>query len=378
VSSLDWLALGFVALAGVVGLRKGLVASFLSVIGIVAGALIGARIAPHFLPSGDRSPYTPLVALGGAVVCAAILEGAGSMAGAVIRRAMLFPPLRALDSAGGLVLGAATGLAVVWIAGAAALLLPGEPGIRQEAQRSSLLRHLNDLVPPVTLLHVLARVDPFPEISGPAAPAEPPTAAVLRVPAIRRAAPSVVRVLGTACGLGIEGTGWVAAPGLVVTAAHVVAGETDTTVQQAGSSVTLRARPIAFDSRNDVAVLRVRGLRARPLPLAEPVPGAAVAIVGYPEDGPLDSTPGRIGRTATVLSRDAYGHGPVTRTITAVGGLIRHGNSGGPAIDSRGRVESTLFAVRLGTKSGYGIPSEIVRNVIAGAAGPVSTGACAP
>ena len=35
-------------------------------------------------------------------------------------------------------------------------------------------------------------------------------------------------MLGTACGLGIEGSGWVAGNGLVVTNAHVVAGEHDT------------------------------------------------------------------------------------------------------------------------------------------------------
>jgi hypothetical protein len=377
VTRADWLALGFVVLAGLIGFRKGLVASFLSVVGIVVGALLGARIAPHLLPNGSRSPYTPLVALGGAVVLAALLETLASIAGAVVRRG-LFPPLRALDSAGGLVLGAATGLAVVWIAGAAALLVPGRPGLRAAAQRSFILRHLTDLVPPATLLHALARVDPFPQISGPAAPSEPPTEAVLREPAIRAAAPSIVRVTGTACGLGIEGTGWVAGPGLVVTAAHVVAGERDTTVQQAGASERLDAEPVAFDPRNDVAVLRVPSLVARPLPLTDPHEGAPVAIVGYPNDGPLDATPGRIGKTASVLTQDAYGHGPVTRTITSVGGAVRHGDSGAPAIDAAGRVQSTMFAVRIGTASGYGVPAEVVRDALAGAGQAVSTGGCAP
>ena len=374
----DWLALGFVLLAGLIGFRKGLVASLLSVVGIIVGGWLGARIAPHLLPSGRRSPYTPLVALGGAVVLAAALETAGSIAGAIVRQGLSFSPLRALDSVGGLVLGAATGLAVVWIAGAAALLVPGQPGLRLAAQKSLILRHLTDLVPPATLLHALARVDPFPEITGPAAPSEPPTEAVLREPAIRAAAPSIVRVTGTACGLGIEGTGWVIARGLVVTAAHVVAGEHDTGVQQAGTSQRLDAEPVAFDSRNDVAVLRVPSLSARPLPLAEPEDGAAVAIVGYPNDGPLDATPGRIGRTATVLTQDAYGHGPVTRTITSVGGAIRHGDSGAPAIDAAGRVLATLFAVRIGTASGYGVPAEVIRKALAGASGSVSTGPCAP
>src|SRR5207249_2586679 len=110
----------------------------------------------------------------------------------------------------------------------------------------------------------------------------------------RSAAPSVVKVVGTACGLSVEGSGWVARPETVVTAAHVVAGEHDTAVEAAGTRAQLRATVTAFDSRNDVAVLRVPGLRARPLPLVDPKPGAAVAILGYPEDGPFDAKPGRI------------------------------------------------------------------------------------
>jgi uncharacterized membrane protein required for colicin V production len=377
VTRADWLVLGFILLAGLVGLRKGLVASFLSVVGIAVGAFLGSRIAPHLLPSGSRSPWTPVLALGGAVVFAALLETVASMVGAIVRQGLRFPPLLMLDSAGGLLLGAATGVAVVWIAGAAALLVPDQPGLRKAAQQSVILRHLTDLVPPSTLLHALARVDPFPSITGPAAPSEPPTAAVLRKPAIRAAAPSVVRVTGTACGLGIEGTGWVVAPHLVVTAAHVIAGERDTHVQQAGTRVRLRAQPIAFDARNDLAVLRVPGLAARALPLTNAVDGAAVAIVGYPNDGPLDATPGRIGRTATVLSEDAYGHGPVTRTITSIGGAIRHGDSGAPAIDAAGHVQVTVFAIKPGAASGYGVPDELVRKALAGAKASVSTGACA-
>ncbi len=378
MTRVDWIALGVVALAGLAGLRRGLIASLLAITGIVAGAVGGARAAPHLLHGGAHSPYAPLVALAGAVIGAALLEALGSMAGSFFRSGLRFPPLRALDTAGGLVLGAAAGLALAWVVGAAALLLPGQRSLRADVQQSKVLQRLNEIVPPERLLNVLARVDPFPSITGPAIPTEPPTAAVVRNPVVRAAAPSVVRVLGTACGLGISGSGWVAAPGLVVTAAHVVAGEESTVVVQAGSTARLAARAVAFDARNDVAVLRVTGLAARPLPLGEPREGASVAIVGYPLNGPLDSEPGRVGRTASVLADDAYGHGPVQRTITSLAGTIRHGNSGGPAIDSEGRVELTIFAARTHGGGGYGVPSDVVRSAVATARGPVSTGACAP
>jgi S1-C subfamily serine protease len=379
MTRLDWIALGLVVLAGLVGFRKGLVASLLAITGIVAGAVIGARVAPAFLHHGAHSPYAPLVGLGGAVIGAAVLEALGSMAGSFFRSGMRFPPLRAFDTAGGVVLGAAAGLALVWVFGAAALLLPGQRSLRESVQRSEVLQKLNDIVPPEKLLNALARVDPFPSIAGPPIPVEPPTREVLHNPVVRAAAPSVVRILGTACGLGISGSGWVAAPGLVVTAAHVVAGEESTYVVQSGSQVRLPARAVAFDPRNDLAVLSAPALAAAPLHMADPQPGASVAIVGYPLNGPLDTEPGRIGRTASVLTDDAYGHGPVMRTITSLGGEIRHGNSGGPAIDADGRVQVTVFAARVGGDGGgYGIPAQVVRKVLATATAPVSTGECAP
>ncbi len=378
VTRLDWIALGLVALTGLVGFRKGLVASLLAIAGIVAGAVIGARVAPAVLTGGAHSPYAPLVGLAGAVICAAVLEALGSMVGSFFRSGLRFPPLRALDTAGGFVLGAAAGLALVWMIGATALLLPGQRSLRESVQRSEVLRRLNDVVSPRQLLNALARVDPFPTIAGPAIPVEPPTPSVANDPIVRAAAPSVVRVLGTACGLGISGSGWVASRGLVVTAAHVVAGQRSTYVVQSESKARLSAQAVAFDPKNDVAVLRVPRLAAPALPISAPRPGASVAIVGYPLNGPLDAEPGRIGRTSSVITDDAYGHGPVRRTITSIGGMIRHGNSGGPAIDLQGRVEATVFAARIGSGGGYGIPSEVVRGVLASATAPVSTGDCAP
>ena len=133
-----------------------------------------------------------------------------------------------------------------------------------------------------------------------------------------------------------------------------------------------------FDPHNDVAVLRVLGADpAVPLRIADPRPGTPVAILGYPENGPLTATPGRVGRTAVVITQDAYGRGPVARTITAVAGLVEHGDSGGPAVDASGFVEATIFAARLDSSSGFGVPSSIVRHALDSAQGPVSTGSCA-
>jgi uncharacterized membrane protein required for colicin V production len=377
VTKVDLIVIGFVALTAFIGWRKGLIASALSVAGIVLGAWLGSRIAPELLEGGSSSPYTPLAALAGAAVGAILLETLGTLAGTALRAKLREPRLHTFDAAGGLVLGAVAGLAVVWVLGAVALLLPGQTDLRRGAQGSALLRRLNEVIPPTNLLNALARIDPFPVITGPAAPVGPPDPRLGRTPAVLRAVPSVVRVLGTACGVGVEGTGWVGRPELVVTAAHVVAGQDDTVVElQSGGRVPAQA--VAFDRRNDVAVLRVTDLGLRPLPLVQPRPGAAVAVLGFPENGPFTVTPARIGRTSAVLAEDAYGTGPVTRVITSLRGRVRHGDSGAPAVDARGAVEATIFAARLGRVGGYGVPSSVVRGALDSAADPVSTGACAP
>jgi S1-C subfamily serine protease len=191
----------------------------------------------------------------------------------------------------------------------------------------------------------------------------------------------VVKVLGTACGLGVQGSGWVAGDGVIVTNAHVVAGQDDTTVQVRGEGPRLDAQAIWFDPQNDLAILRapgISGVRALRLNVGAEE-GASAAILGFPENGPYDVRPGRLGQTTTVISQDAYGCGPVRRSITSLRGLVRSGNSGGPMVDAAGRVVTTIFAASVsdGGQSGFGVPDSIVRDALGRTDGAVDTGPCA-
>jgi uncharacterized membrane protein required for colicin V production len=381
VNLADWIAIAIVLIAAVGGLRRGLVLSAFSLAGLAVGAYIGSRVAPHVLHDGSSSKWTPVAGLIGAVLGAMLFQFGALVAGSFIRGGLRLAPLRLLDSAGGLLLGAAIGLAIVWVGASVALLSPGQTRLRQEVERSAIVKQLDSALPPRTLLNLLARIDPFPSIVGPRAPSLPPGKGVLRDPSIRAATTRVVKVLGTACGVGVEGSGWIARPNLVVTAAHVVAGEPQgtTLVRIPGRTLPALADVVVLDVHNDVAVLRAPGIGLRPLGLADPQSGAEVAILGYPLDGGLTATPGRMGRTATVLTQDALGHGPVARSITAVAGRVEHGDSGGPAVDAAGRVQSMIFAARVGSASGYGVPPSIIRSDLAKAGThAVSTGACAP
>ena len=166
---------------------------------------------------------------------------------------------------------------------------------------------------------------------------------------VRAARGSVVRVLGSACGLGIEGSGWVAAPGIVVTNAHVVAGETDTTVQVDGQPPALPAAGARLRSpRRHRDPARARACAPRPALAAAAQPGTEAAILGFPLDGPFDAEPARVGDTQTVSTEDAYGNGPVQRGDPSLRGRVRPGQLGRPAGRARRAGAGTVFAAVTG------------------------------
>lgn len=376
MSDADWVVLGVVAVTGLYGFVTGFLRGALSLAGFALGAYLGARAAPHLL--GDASAYVPLVTLTGAVIGGALMRGAAELAARVLRTSLgVIPGVRLFDSLAGLVFGLAAGVLLCWAVGAVLLYLPGESDLRRSVQRSTILSHLNDRFPPERLLVELERVDPIGVFLGPPAIVPRPDPAVAGDPDVVAASRSVVRVTGIACGLGVEGSGWVARRGIVVTNAHVVAGVEAPRIDLVDGAAFL-STVVYFDEKNDLALLRVPAMRAKPLPVADPERGASVAIVGYPENGPLTLLPGRLGGTREILSRDAYGEGPVRRPVTAIRGSVQPGASGGPGIDADGRVRTTIFARRRGERGGYGIPPSLVREALAASARPVARTSCTP
>lgn len=375
---LDWGIVAFTLALGAWGYRQGLIVGAMTLVGFGAGALAGSRIGPLLLSQGSESPYAPLFAALGALLLGALAAVTMESFALSVRARLVRGRRRHLaDGTAGAALVAAVALGLAWVFGAAALHAPGTIELRTAVQRSLILRNLNELLPPSgPVLNVLSRVDPAPSVPGPKTPVAPPNAAIASNPDVLRAGRSVVRVLGTACGLGVEGSGWVVEPGVVVTNAHVVAGEDDTTVTtQDGAS--LDAVPILYEPGNDLALLHIDAdLPALPIAL-NPRRGEGGAVLGYPENGPFTLTPARLGDTRTVLSEDSYGRGPIRRRIAFLRGDVRSGNSGGPLVDSHGRVLGTVFAATTsGPPGGFSIPSSIVSSTLTRATSPVATGPC--
>lgn len=381
MTGVDWGILAFAALFGALGVLRGLIVGALSLAGFIGGAILGTRLGPLVLQDGASSPWAPMFGLLGAVVVGMIVSAIAETVGVRLRGAVRSSGGRAIDGFGGAMLAVAAALGIVWIAAAVAVQAPATRGLRADLQSSAILQRLNDVLPPTgPILNALAQVDPFPRIDGPVPEGEAPEPDVSGDERLAdTAAASVVRVSGVACGYGITGSGWVAAPGIVVTNAHVVAGEEETSVQIRGEGDQLDARVVAFDPVNDVAALAVPGLDAPALRIVnEPASGVSAAVLGFPEGGPLDVRAARLGSTRNVLSQDAYGRGPVRRAILSFRGVVRPGNSGGPLIDKQGRVVGTVFAqaVREGPRGGYAVPNSIVSDALRNIRGEVDTGSC--
>lgn len=388
----DLIIVAIVALAGVWGFRGGLTLGVVALIGFGGGALLGSRVAPLILHDGVHSTYAPILALPGALLFGGVLASGLELLGARLSkrrrgRPMSTSPL--LDDVGGPLLAACAGLVGVWLVAAALVqssLLSGP------LRESTILQQLNAVLPPAgPLVHAdvsAPPVDPFSQVNGPRPEIAPANPKIKSDPDVRAAARSVVKLVGLSCGNVGSGSGWVVAPGIVVTNAHVVADVTDMTAQVGGKGRDMPTTTIWFDPKQDVALLRVPGLaRARALRLVgRAKSGTAAAILGFPLGGPYNVQVARIGptlsfrRPSSVGERGIGGGGSVPSTTML--GRSRPGNSGGPVVDSRGQVLTMIWGgSRIGLTA-YGITADTIRTALkrsgaaTGGGRPVATGRC--
>ncbi len=378
---IDWAIIALAAVMAPIGYRQGLLVSGLGLGGFAVGALIGARVAPLLLAEGSSSPWAPAIALAGGVIGGGAFSILGEALAVAIRTRFMRGRLsNSVDAIGGAIAFVLLALAISWVLGALALNAPALRGVRADAQRSVILGAVNSVAPPSgPLLNVLHRVGSTPELSGPSANVAKPEAGIVKDPDVVRAGESVVHVLGTACGLNVSGSGWIGADGLVVTNAHVVAGEDDTRIVTR-SGAELSATATVYRPDDDIAVLKVEGLSEPPLPLAkETRSGTAGAVLGFPGEGEFSAVPARLGTTGAVSSQDSYGRGPIEREMTSVRADVLSGNSGGPFVDGDGAVGTTIFAASLDTdpREGLGVPNGVVRKALDAAGPDVDTGPCA-
>ena len=283
----------------------------------------------------------------------------------------------------GALLGAALALGVVWIVAAVIAQTPDQSKLREDIQRSAILQELNVLLPPSgPILNALARLDPLPSIAGPSPDVAAPSPRIARTPGVRAASRSVVRVLGTACGLAIEGSGWVGCNG----PDHHQRARRRRRERHDGAGARPAAEPagaggrLRRDRRHSRAACR-EPRSAHPAARRRSTVGKRWCDPRLPAERAVRRPCGAHRAHADVLTDDAYGRGPVSRLLTPLRGLVRPGNSGGPLVDGDGAVLTTVFAGTVGghPRGGYGVANSTVERILSQArAHAAAGGASAP
>ena len=378
---LDWVLVVVVVLYAVSGYWQGFVTGAFATLGLLLGGLIGVWLAPTALGNATPSILVSLAAVFIVILCASLGQAIFQLLGARIRDRITWQPVRALDAVGGALLSGAAALLVAWALGVA-LSGSGLQGITPLVRDSKVLAEVNSVLPASASSKLSAFNDVvgttfFPRYLEPFAPerivAVPPgPARLLNDPDVTRAEDGVVRIRSTnQCGQGIEGSGFVYAPDRVMTNAHVVAGVTEPVVDVHGSSVT--GHVVYYNPDVDVAVIEVPTGTVRPLRLSGGASaGDGVAILGYPQNGPYDVQVGRVRADQRLRSPNIYGDGTVIRDVLSLRGLIRPGNSGGPVVDSAGRVVGVVFAASVTSgDTGYALSAAQVSG--GAAAGRISS-----
>ena len=247
LNALD-LFIGFIIVVSVLrGARTGFLAGVFSLVGVVVGASVGSRIAPSLLPDGGNPIYGAGITLGSILAFSVLGEVIARSMGGSIRNRLSSPASAKLDGLGGGLLGFALALVLVWAVGVFALQSPTLAGLQPVAQDSRILQTLKERMPSRLLTQAVSELQPLPKIRGPEPEVAAPEGNIVNDPDVRAASQRTLRVTGTACGYGVEGSAWVGARNLVVTNAHVVAGETSTWVQVRGIGQQLPAEVVAFD-----------------------------------------------------------------------------------------------------------------------------------
>jgi S1-C subfamily serine protease len=393
VNWVDVLVLVLALLAGISGARQGMVTAAASFVGVLAGAVIGVRIAPSLIARFESPEVRVAVGVSIVIVLVALGETLGVWLGRAVHGRIDAEALRQVDSFMGAGVQGVAALVVAWLVALPLTESSAYTGLTSAVRDSSVLRVTDTMMPNVLRelpaeLTKLLDVSGFPDVLAPFSPTPitdvgPADPVLLNSPVVREARASVLKVRARAasCSRALEGTGFVIAPQRVITNAHVVAGTDRVAVETSRGS--LDATVVSYDPDTDVAVLKVPQLRAPVLQLS-PAPaatGSDALVLGYPLDGPYTASAARVRDRIRLRGPDIYNGATVVRNVYTVRAVVRSGNSGGPLLDGSGQVLGLVFGAAVDNdETGFVLTEEEIADDIAAAPSQtdnIPTGVCA-
>src|SRR5436190_5096087 len=302
---LDLLLIAVAAGFAVSGYRQGFLIGVLSFVGFLGGGVLGAKYAPALHEALGGTGQSPLFGLLIVFLAATAGQLVATAVGISVRRRITWDPARVVDSVGGAAVSVVSVLLVAWLVGSA-LAHSAYGSLARQVQHSAVLTGIDSLMPdsiPTWFAAFRRLIDQngFPQVFGAIGPERivkvpPPDPKVANSKAVRLAQGDIVKITGVAasCHRQLEGSGFLYAPEPVMTNAHVVAGVPDPTVQSPDGH-SYSATVVLYDSKRDVAVLRVPGFDRAPLSFAgQAGRGQSAVVAGYPENGPFRPVAARI------------------------------------------------------------------------------------
>jgi len=340
------------------GFRRGFISATITLIGVVAGAIVGIRAAPLIMGHVNDGAAKVAIGVGCVIAGVGIGEIAGATVGRTLAERLTWRPARAVDRGLGLVGHTLAVLVVTWLI-ALPLASAPFPWLASAVRSSTVLATVDRVMPNGVRdlsgrLRQLFDVSGFPAILDPLTPApdvqvEAPDATLSTSSPLKAAGRSVLKIRGIAdsCSRRIEGSGFVIGLDKVMTNAHVVAGTNSVSVEVGKS--TLQATVVLYDPNRDLAVLQVAGLSRPPLVFAGGAAeeGTSAVPAGYPLDGPFTLSPGRVRSRITLNGPNIYSSATVSRKVYTLRADVRAGNSGGPLLSSDGTVLGVVFGAAI-------------------------------
>lgn len=384
MNALDLLLLVAVVAAAIGGFRMGFVARSTSWAGMAVGLLVAALLLPRILEKVDWDDQALLFLAVAVLFAGAFLgQAVGLLIGGQLRLGIETGKGQALDQVAGALAGMAGVLVLLWLMLPTMASVPGWPA--RQARQSELAGWLHDSLPEAPdaflALRQLVGEDRFPEVFDALEPAPdvgpPPAATGISAELSDRIVESTVKVEGIACDRIQDGSGFVVGDDLVVTNAHVVAGEDSTQVQRSdGTSV--EAEVVAFDPRRDLAVLSAPGLDRPALALGEADEGDVGGVYGHPGGGPLEISPYEIAQEVQARGTDIYDRARTDRAVFLLATDLAPGDSGSALVNGDGEVVGVAFAIAPDRDGvGYALTDAELRAVLDGdLSDTVDTGPC--
>jgi S1-C subfamily serine protease len=358
LAAVDWvdlLIIGLMLLAAIHGLRLGAIVQLLTFGGFFLGFFLGTVIWVPLLSTGHDSITRAVVVVSLIMLSACAFGYAGRVLGTWSNVTVRRHHLGHVDSVLGVGVAVLAVLLSVWLV-AAVVSSPNSRFTSLDAAvaRSDILHSIDRVLPQAPSifndLQTFLNDQGFPQVFSTLTPPSTPSVSMPSDAQTRALADSAVfstvKVLGTACSNEQEGSGFVVGHGLVVTNAHVVAGETGGNTQVLVGDSSYNATPVLFDPSFDLAVLRTDAPLGPPLNIDANfvTRGTPAALLGYPENGGLSIGPAGVTEEVTAIGKDIYNNGSVTRGVYALQANVEPGNSGGPLMGPGGQVIGVVFS----------------------------------